>query len=262
MCIAAFPLGACHGTARPAPPRGFVALFNGRNLSGWRGLPGDPPKVAKMNPIERADAQRAADARMRQHWRVTSDGILAFDGQGDNLCTARNYADFQLLVDWRIPKGGDSGIYLRGNPQVQIWDKAPVAPVAAVAAQAASAPNDSQAGSGGLYNNQHHRSTPLVVADLPPGQWNAFDIQLVGDRVTVHLNGALVVDDTPIENYWQRGQPFPLRGSIELQAHGGPLEFRNIFIREIRPGRRGGKTMIPTAQPAATAPTTTAKAHG
>ncbi len=197
----------CHSSG---VPEGYRALFNGKNLSGWRGLAGDPPALAKMSDYQRAEAERAANRRMREHWGVV-DGVLAFDGQGDNLCTKRDYGDFELLVDWRIPPGGDSGIYIRGNPQVQIWDN----PV----------------GSGGLYNNREHASKPLTVADKPPGEWNALRIRMIGDRVTVHLNGVLVVDDTPLENTWERGQPLPASGSIELQAHGGPLEFRNIFIR-------------------------------
>src|SRR5258705_11324533 len=108
---------------------------------------------------------------MRQHWHVTPEGILTFDGKGDNLCTKRDYGDFELLVDWRIPKGGDSGIYLRGNPQVQIWDNPP--------------PN---AGSGGLYNDEKHPSRPLAIADHPPGEWNTFRIRLICDRARVHLN--------------------------------------------------------------------------
>lgn len=198
----------CHSGA--APPDGFRALFNGRNLSGWRGLAGDPPALAKMSDYQRAEAERAANRRMREHWSV-ADGVLAFDGQGDNLCTRRDYSDFELLVDWRIPPGGDSGIYIRGHPQVQIWDNA--------------------VGSGGLHNNTEHASKPLAVADKPAGEWNTLRIRIIGDRVTVHLNDVLVVDDTPMENAWQRGAPLPPSGPIELQAHGGPLEFRNIFIR-------------------------------
>lgn len=209
----------CFSAARPKPPEGFVALFNGRNLNGWRGLPDDPPAVMKMTPTQLDAAQDAANERMHDHWHVTKHGVLAFDGGGDNLCTIHQYADFELLVDWRIPKDGDSGIYIRGHPQVQIWDDSPP-----------------HVGSGGLYNNKHHPSTPLVVADKPIGEWNTFRIRIVGDRVNVELNDILVVDDTPMENYWERGQPFPATGSIELQAHGGPLEFRNVFVREIVAG--------------------------
>ncbi len=211
---------SCLQASRVKPPAGFVALFNGRELDGWRGLPGDLPAVMNMTPTQRDAAQDAADERMRDHWHVKKHGVLWFDGEGDNLCTVGNYGDFELLVDWRIPRGGDSGIYIRGNPQVQIWDN----PV----------------GSGGLYNNKHHPSKPLLVADKPIGEWNTFRIRIVGDRVTVHLNDALVVDETPMENYWEPGKPLPAIGSIELQAHGGPLEFRNVFVREIPHAERIG----------------------
>ncbi|MDZ7337575.1 MAG: DUF1080 domain-containing protein [candidate division KSB1 bacterium] len=201
------------------PPEGFVALFNGRDLSGWKGLVGNPLTRSQMSAEELAQAQAAADDTMRAHWHVV-DGVLVFDGKGSHLCTARDYEDFQLLVDWKIERDGDSGVYLRGSPQVQIWD-------------ATKHPE----GSGGLYNNQIHPSKPLVRADRPAGQWNTFDITMVGERVTVLLNGQLVVDDVVMENYWDRSQPIFPKGQIELQSHGSPLYFRNIFIREIpRPG--------------------------
>ena len=194
---------------------GFVPLFDGRSLDGWKGLAADPPARAKMTPDELAAAQAAADGRMRAHWRAV-DGALVFDGRGESLCTAADYADFELLVDWRIEAGGDSGIYLRGSPQVQIWD-------------AAANP----AGSGGLYNNQRGKSQPLERADRPAGEWNAFRIIMIGERVTVYLNDRPVVDNVALENYWERDKPISPTGQIELQAHGNPLWFRNIFIREI-----------------------------
>ena len=102
------------------PPKGFKALFNGHSLSGWKGLVANPPKRAKMSPDELAAAQVKADERMREHWSVEK-GVLTFDGKGDNLCTKHDYGDFEMLVDWKLPPKGDSGIYLRGTPQVQIW---------------------------------------------------------------------------------------------------------------------------------------------
>jgi len=225
--------GALHASApraraaeRPdnTPPDGYAALFNGKDLTGWKGLVADPPGRARMKPDELAQAQEQADARMRAHWSV-ADGALGFDGQGDSLCTARDYDDFDLFVDWKIEPQGDSGIYLRGSPQVQIWDN--------------------PEGSGGLWNNQKHASKPLFVADRPPGQWNTFRILMVGERVTVYLNGILVVDDVPLENYWQRDQPIYPRGQIELQNHGSHLCFRNIYLRELP--RRAD---VPQAPPA------------
>jgi HEAT repeat protein len=103
------------------PPEGFEILFNGRNLKGWKGLVADPVARSEMTPEELQQAQQEADREMRKHWHVI-DGILFFDGKGQSLCTAKNYRNFELLVDWKIEKGGDSGIYLRATPQVQIWD--------------------------------------------------------------------------------------------------------------------------------------------
>jgi len=208
-------------TALNVSPKGFAVLFNGRDLSGWKGLVGDPKSRAKMTKEQLAEAQKKADDDMRAHWLV-KDGVLVFDGKGHSLCTAKDYADFELYCDWKIEKGGDSGLYLRGTPQVQIWDPA-AAPQNAV-------------GSGGLFNNQKHPSKPLVVADKPVGEWNTFYIKMVGERVTVMLNGKLVVDNTVLENYWERDKPVYPVGQIELQSHGNPLYFRNIFIREITRG--------------------------
>jgi HEAT repeat protein len=194
---------------------GFVPLFDDRSLDGWKGLVADPPKRAKMTSPELATAQAAADETMRAHWTVV-DGALAFDGKGESLCTSGDYVDFELLADWKIEKGGDSGFSLRGSPQVQIWD-----------AEA------NPAGSGGLFNDKKAPSPPLEKADLPVGEWNAFRIVMIGERVTVYLNDKRVVDSTVLENYWERDQPIDSSGPIELLAHGTPLWFRNVFIREI-----------------------------
>lgn len=202
------------------PPKGFVALFNGKDLTGWKGLVKDPPARAKMSPEELAAEQAKADQRMRDHWKV-QNGEIIYDGKGDNLCTLKDYGDFEMLVDWRIPPKGDSGIYLRGSPQVQIWE--PESP-------GHFNPFD---GSGGLYNNEKNSRHPIRVADNPVGQWNRFRIIMVGEKVHVFLNGQLVVNDTTLENYWERDKPIYRNGQIELQNHFGPLWFKNIFIREI-----------------------------
>jgi hypothetical protein len=175
--------------AANTPPPGFTALFNGKDLTNWKD-----------------------EGKARGHWTVVN-GVLHYDGQGDSLVTSRDYGDFELYVDWKIGPKADSGIYLRGKPQVQIWDN----PV----------------GSGGLYNNKANPSRPLKVADRPVGEWNTFHILMRGDRVTVFLNGEKVVDDVPLENWPDYKDPLPARGTIELQHHGNPLEFRNIYIKEL-----------------------------
>ena len=200
------------------PPEGFTALFNGKDISGWKGLVANPKERAKMSPEDLAKAQAAADEKMKAHW-AAKDGVIVFDGKGDNLCTAKDYGDFEMYVDWKIEAKGDSGIYLRGSPQVQIWDTAINA--------------DSAVGSGGLYNNQKNPSKALKVADKKVGEWNTFHIVMIGEKVTIKLNGELVVDNTILENYWERDKPIYSTGSIELQNHGNTLYFKNIYIKDL-----------------------------
>jgi len=199
--------------------KGLVSIFNGKDLSGWQGLVKNPVARAKMTPAELAKAQVEADAKVGNNWSV-KDGCIVFNGKGDNLCSKKMYGDFEMLVDWKISKNGDSGIYLRGAPQVQIWDTSRVDVGA-------------QVGSGGLYNNQKNLSKPLVLADNAIGDWNTFYIKMVGERVTVYLNGVLVVDNVVMENYWDRKIPIFASEAIELQAHGTDLAFRNIFVKEL-----------------------------
>ncbi len=199
------------------PPKGFTALFNGNDLAGWQGL-------VQINKRKKSDAEykaqvEAATKEAVKHWSV-KDGVIIYDGKNNNLQTAKDYGNFEFYVDWKIEASGDSGIYLRGNPQVQIWD-------------VNGKNNPKKIGSGGLYNNQKNPSNPLVVADNPIGAWNTFYIKMVGDKVTVKLNNKLVVDNTPLENFWAKDQPLPARGPIELQHHGDHLWFKNIYVKEL-----------------------------
>jgi len=200
---------------------GFVSIFNGKNLDGWKGLVENPIKRAKMTPKELAAAQAKADAAAKTGW-IIENGELLFTGKGDNLCTNKQYGDFEMLVDWKLYPGPepDAGIYLRGTPQVQIWDTARVNVGA-------------QVGSGGLYNNQQNPSKPLKVADQKVGEWNTFRIKMIGERVSVWLNDELVTDNVVLENYWNRSQPIFPTEQIELQAHGSKVAYRDIFIKEI-----------------------------
>ena len=206
--IAAMPAG-----------EGFVSMFNGKDLTGWQGLVENPLARAKMRPAELARKQAEANKKVPLNWSVR-DGMIWFSGKGDNLCSVKEYGDFEMYVDWLISKEGDSGIYLRGTPQVQIWDTSRVDAGA-------------QVGSGGLYNNKINPSKPLKVADNPVGDWNTFRIIMIGEKVSVWLNGELVVDDVILENFWDRNIPIFPKGAIELQAHGTDLAFRDIFVREI-----------------------------
>lgn len=197
---------------------GFEKLFNGKDLSGWQGLVENPIARAKMTKEELARKQAVANAKISESWSV-KDGMICFTGTGDNLCTKKLYGDFEMLVDYKISKDGDSGLYLRGSPQVQIWD-------------IARTDVGAQVGSGGLYNNTANRN-PLVVADNPIGDWNTLRVTMIGERVTVYLNGILVVDNIVMENYWDRKLPIFPDGPIELQAHGTELAFRDLYVKEL-----------------------------
>lgn len=202
---------------------GFRSLFNGKDLAGWKGLVENPIKRARLTKTQLQSKQQAADKEMLRNWSVVN-GCLAYTGTGyDNLCTERQYRDFELYLDWKLDPSGkepDAGVYLRGTPQVQIWDTSRTDVGAEV-------------GSGGLYNNKIATSTPLEVADNPTGQWNTMHIIMRGDKVTVHLNGHLVTDAVTLENYWDRSQPVPDVEQIELQAHGSLVYFRDIYLREL-----------------------------
>lgn len=210
------------------PPEGFRALFNGQDFTGWHGMGHfDPRKLAAMSDDERA-AKRAADMEdLKQHWRV-EDGELVNDGHGVYMTTDQEFGDIELLIDYKTVPLADSGIYLRGNPQVQIWDYTP---------EGGKLDLGAGKGSGGLWNNSKDSpgKDPLVLADKPFGEWNHFRILQVGERTTVYLNDKLVVDHARMENFWDRGEPLPAKGVVQLQTHGGEIRWRNVFIREIPP---------------------------
>lgn len=202
--------------------KGFVSIFNGKDLTGWKGLVKNPLARAKMTSAVLSKEQAKADQQMRDSWYV-EDGNLIFNGKGDNICTDKPYGDIEMYVDWMLDPAGpeaDAGIYLRGTPQVQIWD-------------IARTNVGAQVGSGGLYNNKTNESKPLKVADNKLGTWNTFYIKMIGDRVTVYLNGELVTDNIILENYWDRKQAiFPLE-QLELQAHGCKVSYRDIYVKEL-----------------------------
>jgi hypothetical protein len=208
--------------------QGFKPLYTGVDLSGWKIAPGGDG-----------------------HWQAR-DWILEYDGKSEaqekHLWTGKEYGDFELIVDWRftrkpelkkvplirpngdyetnddgtrkmveVPDAGDSGILLRGFAKAQVnifcW------PV----------------GSGEVWGYREDQSmsrevraaaTPKLNADNPPGEWNRFRIAMKGDRLTVALNGKPVIDNAPLPGV-------PAWGPIGLQHHGDPIQFANIYVREL-----------------------------
>jgi hypothetical protein len=222
-------------------PAGFVSLFDGKDFTGWKVPEGD-----------------------NGHWKIV-DGVIDYDAQSEapgdkNLWSVGEYGDFVLRLEWRIketpyvnpnvpiirvdgthkkgPDGkeirlavpdSDSGVYLRGSSkaQVNMW----AWPI----------------GSGEVYGYRMDAKmppevragvTPKANADRDIGQWNEFEITMKGDRLTVVLNGAKVLDNALLPGV-------PARGALALQHHGqkkdgvwaGPpslVQFRNISIKELK----------------------------
>lgn len=242
------------------PPKGFTALFNGKDLTGWYGWgTKDPTELWKMTPEQLADYKKKSLEDIHQHWRV-ENGELVNDGKGLYLTTDKNYRDFELSLEYKALPDGDSGVYLRGIPQVQIWDSTKGDPRGL----------GQDKGSGGLWNNSKGApgKDPSKKMDKPFGEWNQFKIRMIGERVTVIFNGETVVDNAVLENFFANKKagylaygkqdpkaaqpaaadpneirdPAFAKGPIQLQTHGSEIRWRNVFIHEI-PAEEANKAL-------------------
>jgi hypothetical protein len=238
LAIAVGPAGVdAQKPTEAKAPNGFTVLFNGKDLTGWRGRQPNynPAEEARLSKEERAAKQAEWNTGRDAHWKVdTEKGEIISDGKSPHLATVKDYGDFELYVDWlMVSPNGDSGIYLRGIPQVQIWDPDNPREVA----------NGAPKGSGALWNNKADNpgKFPLVKADNPVGQWNTLRIRMIGDKVWVWLNDTLTVDGQVLDNVFfdkTGATPVPSRGPIELQTHNSEMRFRNIYVREIPEGKK------------------------
>ncbi len=218
-------LGAGGVSAVAEVPEGFHPIFNGQDLAGWHGMPHfDPRDLAKMTPEIRAKQIAEWTEDSKKHWTV-ENAELVNDGHGAYLVTDGEYTDYELLIDYKTVPLADSGIYLKANPQVQIWDYT----------EEAKFNIGADKGSGGLWNNSAGAAgkDPSELADKPFGEWNSFRIRQIGARTSVWLNGKHVVDNAIMENYFDRESPLFAKGPICLQTHGGEIRWRNIYLREI-----------------------------
>ncbi len=231
LVLLALAVAIAPAVSRPAaaeehnvPPKGYKALFNGKDLSGWRGLNMSPYKLAEMSEEDREAMWKKNWEDVEKHWSV-DNGELVNDGHGVYLTTADDYTNYDLWIDYKTVAKADSGIYLKATPQVQIWDYTDEGKFKLGADK----------GSGGLWNNNKGNpgKDPLVLADKAFGEWNRFHIRQIGARTWVWLNDKLVVDGATHDNYWDRSKPLIPSGPIQLQTHGGEIRWRNIFLREI-----------------------------
>ena len=208
------------------PPKGFTPLFNGKNLDGFYGH--NPHDTVNKVPADKLkDAIASYQEAFTKHWTV-ENGELVNDGHGPYATTDKEYGDIEFHLEYKTVAQADSGIYLRGTPQVQIWDTTEAGGKWEIQADK---------GSGALWNNTKgtNGQVPLVHADKAFGEWNSFRILQLGSRTTIHFNNKLVVDNAIMENYWdpKRLIPLPAKGPIHLQTHGGEIRWRNINVREI-----------------------------
>ncbi|HUP82233.1 MAG TPA: family 16 glycoside hydrolase, partial [Pirellula sp.] len=197
-----------------------VQLFNGKDFSNWHGRSTtDPAKWDKISDAEKAKWNQ----EVKDHWSIEGETIVN-DGKGAYLTTNQDFSDFEFSFDYKIVPGSDSGVYLRGIPQVQIWD-----PNAEN-----NKKNGNEKGSGGLWNNppSFGGKDPLVRADKPVGEWNAMRIRLIGERCTVWLNDMCVVKNERLANYFAKGEPLYAKGPIQLQTHGAEIRWRNLKLTE------------------------------
>ncbi len=254
-----------HAETSQTPP-GFTPLFNGKNLSGWYGWSTrDPSELWSMSPEEQSTYKKQSieggmldkkgeptSDHLNAHWSV-ENGELVNDGKGLYLTTDKDYGDFELVLEYKALPKGDSGVYLRGVPQVQIWDSTEGDPRGL----------GQDKGSGGLWNNSKGApgKDPSKNMDKPLGEWNHMRITMIGERVSVVFNGETVVDKAVLENYFankksgyvafekakaksEQGEQVKLpngfikdpifpKGPIQLQTHGSEIRWRNVAIREI-----------------------------
>jgi len=239
--ISLFVAGALVPTAKAgesSPPAGFRPIFNGKDLSGWYGL--NPHNGARLRGEQKEANLKQQRAEFPKHWRV-ENGELVNDGTGPYATTEAEFGDIELRLEYKTVAKADSGIYLRGTPQVQIWDWH----------QTFDPKNPNRKphlGSGGLFNNTPGAPgrDPQVLADKPFGEWNQFRIRQIGARTWVWLNEKPVVDGAVMENYWDRSKPLPAKGPIMLQTHGGQIRWRNLLVHEIGPEE--GRAIVDAAE--------------
>ncbi len=201
------------------------ALFNGTDLSGWYAIKTQNPReFKKLPPEEQQKLISDAKANTAKFWKV-ENGILVNDGTGPFLTSEKEFRDFDLKLEFKIAPGTDSGVYLKASPQVQIWDFT----------HEPSFKHGAEKGSGGLWNNKAHPDArmPLVLADNPVGQWNKLHVTQTGARTTIVLNEKKIVEHQIMDNYWNRERPLIASGPIQLQTHGGRMEWRNIIAEEL-----------------------------
>jgi len=176
------------------PGPGWIPLFNGKDLSGW--------KLVGRYPAD---------------WHV-EDGVYYTPTASDSIYTERKFLDFQLHVEFKVQKDGNSGVFLRGRKEVQIYDSHGKAKL-----------DDTECGA--IFQ----KVAPSTNACKPAGEWQTYDITIVGHKITVVLNGVTVIDGAEVEGVtgMQLDDEVGKPGHLMLQGDEAPVWFRNVWIKPL-----------------------------
>lgn len=174
----------------------WIPLFDGKDLEGW---------------------QNARDPKAENKWFV-EDGAMTNQTHANDIGTTANYKDFELSLEYKLVKDGNSGVYLRGRVEIQILDSYGKQEVG-------------KGDNGAIYD----KFVPLVNASKPAGEWNQLDACYVGDTLCVKLNGQVVQAKTKITEVTGGALPGGVdeAGPIMLQGDHGKIWFRNIKVRPL-----------------------------
>jgi len=182
------------------PGEGWIPLFNGKDLTGWK----------TRGPNTSWEVQDGVLANLREKNGEKRRGV--------DIYTEKKFLDFKLHIEFKVPKGGNSGVYLRGRKEVQVHDSYGVA-------------KPGSGHCGGIYSV----AAPLVNACKPAGEWNTFDITCVGNKITVYLNGKLIQDNVEVNRPTggSMGGQLGTPGPIMLQGNHSTVWYRNIWIKPL-----------------------------
>lgn len=195
LCLPLHTLIGCLLIAAPLladDEAGFQPLFNGKDFTGWRFSGG-----------------KDEDAREAPNWKVKDGVILVTGGGSPHLATDKEYADFELQLEWRALRDKyNSGLFIRSGRKV-----------------GANQINLAKGAEGGFIGGKVKGAKTVPDLQKPAGEWNDWRVRVRGDKVTFWCNGKLAWEATGLKQD---------KGYIGLQAEGAPIEFRNLRIREIK----------------------------
>ena len=195
----AIAVAVAHGAAAEK----WVSLFDGKDLDGW---------------------VHARDAGKAHEWTVEK-GTMTNVAHGEDIATKKTFTDFELKIEYKTVRMGNSGVYLRGRIELQVFDSN-------------KRKKPGKADDGAIFG----QTAPLINATKPAGKWTKLHVRCVGDRVTATLNGKTIHDNQLIPGVTGGAQPGGVTdpGPLMLQGDHGKVWYRNIKIRPIAPEKKEG----------------------